>query len=507
MAGSSGPSAQQDQELFKSLTNCLQEVEAKRSKVGSALCTADDSQADLIASSSETGGSEACGGPVGTMYTGLVAGNESTGNDKLPKKRLNGLVQDHSVASAQVSIMETQSLVPPEQLKTGNKKSSTKNKRKKRVANSTTDSCDSSITSFDAAKKTHSSLKVPKEPPNLGSQKRGKSHKSKQLVNLESSSISSASPSSSVCSQSPLTLSPSPTFSVSSGNRTLCKLLASGSNLNTREDVGRKTSEGKDEWPDLDMEYNNVPPKCPGSGVHRHLDVEAKSLELSPEYAEKEDSGCNMSVGSSNESCAGGVKLQLLEQPPATVMAPYPSVSNGNCYAGEVLSPQFSEHLQSQQYLWMQSQQLNMFVQQHKEQQEQQTDKHIFYPVDPVLEPPAPCLPQHVTPGLIQTPFFQHVPLSPPHNPHDPRPLFFPVQSSHDPQVPGQLSDLPHPPPPPPLPVHPYHPPTGNKWADSKGEEEQLVYPLSPTQCTTQCTPIVPIWCIPYLHSPTTIPS
>lgn len=481
--------ARQDQQFIHSLTSSLQEVmETERAKDNSAFSMTDNSeQADSVFSRSVTGSSEAgdTDRPLISEHTELLVSMESTSCQKSrPKKRLNGLVQDCS-AAVLASTTETQS-VAPQQLKTGKKLS--KNKRKKKVNNdAATDSCDSSITS-DTVKKTHSSLKVPMEPPVQGSKKRSKNHKANQLICVESSSISSASPSSSVCSHSPVATSPSPT-SFSGGNPmsveqsihpSLRKILGkTSSNLNSGggEVAGKeeKTSGEKDEWPDLGMEYNSSPPKPPGSGVHLHLEVEAKSLELSPsECTEKEDSGCNMSAGSSTEeSCASGGGFKFLEQ---LAGVSYHPIVNSNCYSGEVLSPQFGNpHFQSQQYLWMQSQQLNKFVQEHKEQQEQQTNNQIFYPIDPIQDHPPPCLPHHMTP-MIQTPFlFQPIQLGPPRI-LDPRPLFFPAQpGSRDSQVPDQSSDPtgpPTPPPPPPLPLRPYHPTTGaKKWVGDSGEQ------------------------------------
>lgn len=441
-------------------------------KADSALSmVGNNEQADSVFSSSVTGSSETCDTLVSEHAVVLLVGKESTGTSRQknrPKKRLNGLLQDSAVLA---STTETQSVAPEQ----GKKLS--KNKRKKKVTNyAATDSCDSSITS-DMTKRAHSSLKVPKEPPIQGSKKHEKTN---QLICLESSSISSASPSSSVCSHSPVATSPSPTPFSGGGNPMLVeqsihpslrKILGkSSSNLYSGGEVAGK--EEKDEWPDLGMEYTNSPPKLPGSGVHLHLEVEAKSLELlPPECTEKEDSGCNMSVESSiEESCASGGGFKLLEQLAGAPYHPIMSV-NSNCYTESLnCGLGTSPHFQIQQYLWVQSQQLNKFVQEHKEQQEQQTNKQIFYPLDPVQDLPPPYLSHHMTP-MIQTPsFFQLGP------PHIPRPLFFPPQ--HDTQVSKQSSDLtspPTPPPPPPLPVHPYHPTTGKKWVGHSGEQGSLL--------------------------------
>lgn len=462
-ADSSDPAhgiAQQDQQFVESLTSSLQEVEAKRVVVESTL---GNGQADSAVSGSATGSSETCDDDKTLVCTAdrEIIGTASKDKQKVnPKKRLNGLVQDYSVVT-EVCVAESRCLVVAEQPK-GTKKQG--KKKKKKAANDSTDSCDSSITLSDSAPTAHPSLKVPKELPSQNAKKRGKSHK---FSNLESSSVSSASPSSSVCSHSPLAMSPSPISVEQSIHPSLHKILADGSNLNTTmEEAGEATtSEGKDEWPDLGMECSAPPKPPPGSRVHLHLEVEAKYLELSPEVVEREDSGCNMSVGSS-ESPAGGFKLQTLEQIAASSTYPV------NWLTSEILTTQFNDpHLKSQQYLWCQRQQLHMFVQQHMEQQEQQTDKQIFYPIDPTLDTPAPpCIPQHMTPTLVPAPLFQHVQRS-----HiDPRPLFFPTQPSHDPQVPGKSSDVacpPYPPPPPPLPVHPYCPPASNKWISNTGEE------------------------------------
>ena len=468
-----GPS-HQDQ-FIQCLTSSLHEVETQRAKV--------DFSGDSVFSSCMTGSSEACD-TDGSKHTGLVViDKDDTGTaykekqKTRPKKRLNGLVQDSDVAALVGPVEGTSEAEPA---KTGKKLP--KNKRKKKMASeAATDSCDSSITSDTT--KGHSNLKVPKEPLSQASKKRHKGLKTNQLISLESSSISSASPSSSVCSHSPVATSPSPTSFSGAGlpipvdqsiHPSLGKILlgteAHSSNLNTSP-AGRKEKSGeeKDEWPDLGMECSGTArPKQPGSGVHLHLDVEAKSLEMMPECTgEKEDSGCNMSVGSSTGDSCASTGVHLLEQLVAASL-----------YTGEVLSPQFGDphldlHLQSQQFLWLQSQQLNKFIQEHMEQEEQQTDKQIFYPIDPIVEPSH--LPHHMNSNLIQTPlFFQPMPLGLPRVVANPRPLFFPAQpASRDSQVPEQSSDLvcpPSPPPPPPLPIRPYCPPTSNKWASRSGE-------------------------------------
>ena len=506
--------------FYHSLTKSLKKVEVDRSDlsdrsnetssgVGASVDTNDDQlDSTLTSSSSWVGPGEASERSVRTTPTNLAnkenAGNSSSNvcKPKLKgrsKKRLNGFQED----SVPLTLVDAQANGFIEKKRKG----SPKGKRKKKGANNA---------SVDAV-----TLKVPQETQHGSKHKQGsvgnvKTHKpdQQQQIGFESSSISSASPPSSVCSHSPLT-SPSPTSSFSGQlavtSVDITKLLARP-NLNratTASNAKCEGSEEKDEWPDLGMDFGTPPPK---PKVLKHLEVEAKSLELSPQCRmEEEDSGCNMSmsIGSSIELLAGGAgggavggfkhaKLPL-ETPPLLASVPvttasFLAIANpphcgfggggrqpgllGTPFVGDALlpppplPPHNQHHLTSQHYLWVQSQQLNMFIQQHQEQQEKQTGKPIFYPVDhighpmgvhPTTPPSQPPLIQQ--PPLLHPPLIPHLPLPPHLPPHlplpPPRPLFFPPLK---PQVAPNRSVIrtsdplspPSPPPPPPLPARPY---------------------------------------------------
>lgn len=479
--GPDHPHKHKDQ-FAQKLTNSLEKVAASRTKASSAAVIAEKlGQMDPIAAGVISSGTR------GTHSTN----QESTGACKNKqkshsKKRLNGKIIPQDAVSSLSDVTEQQGSAEMKFV-------SSRNRRKKRVADeATTDSGDSAA---GKASKPLSSLKVPRELLSSNqSRKYSNTHKLDQQISLEISSISSASPTSSVCSHSPQALSPSPTSSISNNSiplstaivdHSLQRILPNCTNLSSSKNGKEEGSGAKDEWPDLGMD--STPPKPPAGKVHLHLEVEAKSLESSPECrTEEEDSGCNMSMGSSSESCAVGLynKQQSLEQPTASSAA-YPIYGGGS----DMLSPPphppppFSDpHLQCQQYLWMQSQHLNMFIQQHKEQQENQTDNQIFFPMDlsPLPQcndfpPPSPIqLPLHLPPPPCQPP--------PPHPAHT-RPLFFPLQPL-DYQMPllrpgmdSGLSDVscpPAPPPPPPIPVHHYSP---SQWVTSTGERAPSIAP------------------------------
>ena len=407
---------------------------------------------------------------------------------------------------------------------------SPKTRRKKKNV-STQESTDSGIgdssvaaassTAGKGKKSRASGLKVP--PPQGPSQagavggatgvtkhggKKGRK-KCDQRMTLESSSLSSASPASSIHSHSPVTLSPSPTPSFSSHH------VSSAAATITQPPPPEEPP--KDEWPDLSEFTQAAPPASPHplpdpAKVQTHLEVEAKVLEQSssPDFSssvatqeeeEEEDSSYSPSVDTSSEHSAslGGAEA-LLPTPVIPTVATSASVSYSpmvmaggmHCYPSPgMLSPMFGGPLSMsrpqlgggdmspEQYLWMQQQQLKMFIQRHQEQHERQTDTQIFYPVDPILgTPPCPLPLAGTPPGVLppplppagppmQLPNLIQVPLLPPllplPRPVSPsRPLFFPPRSPHSPQggmLPSQpLSGPPFPPPPPPpLPVHPYH--------------------------------------------------
>ena len=466
-----GPSDHPHKDHFtQKLTNSLEKVVASRTKASSAVKAEKLIRVDPIV-----------GVGSGTGMAHPTTNQDSTGACKnkqksRSKKRLNGKIIPQDIMG-EVHLME-------QQQGSGEMRFvSSRNRRKKRVIDeATTDSGDSAV---GKASKSLSSLKVPREL--LSSNQGGKKHTLKfdQQISLEISSISSASPTSSVCSHSPQALSPSPTSSISNSiplsttiaDHTLQRILPNGTNLSSKHK--QEDSEVKDEWPDLGMD--NTPPKPLTGKVHLHLEVEAKSLESSPECrTEEEDSGCNMSVGSSSaESCALGLyKQQSLEQPTAA----YPIYAGGNDMisppphpAAAAVAAFNNPHLQSQQYLWMQSQHLNMFIQQHKEQHDNQTDNQIFFPMDispqcsdfPPMQPPL-----HLPPppnNLQQAPPTSHLPHT--------RPLFFPALPLQDYRVPllragvgngpSGVSCPPAPPPPPPIPVHHYSP---TQWVAGTGE-------------------------------------
>ena len=128
---------------------------------------------------------------------------------------------------------------------------------------------------------------------------------------------------------------------------------------------------------------------------------------------------------------------------------------------------QHQQHLSPDQYLQFQSHQLNIFVKQHQEQKEKQTDKHIFFSFDP--------------PPLLNISPTGHLPVAPlqmvPSPPTILRPLFFSPPPVHvHPARPDIRTRLPchtfscPPPPPPPLPPNlPYKTVTSsNTFGNSK---------------------------------------
>lgn len=317
-------------------------------------------------------------------------------------------------------------------------------------------------------------------------------HKDKN--NFEDISISSASPPSSVCSHSPVTLSPSPTSSFSnqltvknSMNPSLQKFFSTN-NDTINLDNNTQDNESKDEWPDLGMDFS-TPSKPPSDKIHTHLELEAQFSESSPDSkTEDNDSGCNMSISSSIEFSLRSLKRSHQQpispqQPQVNTTVPYPLVVDKLPPLPGRDPPQHQCVISPEHYLWLQSQQLNTFIQQHQEQQEKQTDKQLFYPVEPppqhisVCPPeamgihcPLPVHPPHLHPR--PPPPLPH--MIPPHHPfpqlfHPPpppssRPLFFSPPHLHDSQftpiIQSCLSDRfcpPPPPPPPPLPIQPYH--------------------------------------------------
>ncbi len=537
-SSATGQGAKENQFFLQDLTKSLKKVEMDRSDssdrsngtssgVGASIDTNDDqlnSTLPVSSSSCKGSGRGTCATP-----TSLADKGKSKGRSK---KRLNGLQDlphDAPIITPFTSVDDQADGFIEKK-----RKGSPKGKKKKKG---------SANASLEAT--THANLQVPQETQHGskgnggGSLKAPKSGPQRQQIGFENSSISSASPPSSVCSHSPLTLSPSPTSSFSgqlvaaaaatvdmSINPSLHKLLARPNLSGARPTsaTAKEGSEGKDEWPDLGMDFGTPPPK---PKVLKHLEVEAKSLESSPECrTEEEDSGCNMSVGSSSElsAAAGGVtggaaggvvvkqvKLPLETPPLPPLLAKVPvssgsgflAVGNaphfggggrgggllgspfGNALLPPPLPPPNQHHLSSQHYLWMQSQQLNVFIQQHQEQHEKQTTNHIFYPVEPIGQrgcvvhpaPPPPLL-QHPPPPLLQLPLLQH--LLPLHLPlPQPRPLFFPpmkpqVALNHPAVKPSDSFSPPTPPPPPPLPVRPYLPARANQLGRNEGKCEKL---------------------------------
>ena len=373
-------------------------------------------------------GPETISSPSCTTCT--LNGSESDEKNQ-PKKRMNGIIQaNHNHLS-----VSPEGELPARKDTEHVKAVSSRNRRNKKTNDNV---------SFNPKGKKMHSLSLESCDKHLSlNHTSDKPCKSMEQNDVEISSISSASPASSVCSHSPQTFSPSPTSSINSFNKDLAP---KATNLRKKP---KEDSQMKDEWPDLGMEFS-ISPKAPKPAeIHSHLEIEAGMTEslLDPK-AEEDDSGCNMSIGSSNESSFSTAKHQ---QPETVDSTPFPMVMN-NALSSSILPSQ--HHLSPEQYLLMQSHQLNVFIQQHQEQQEKQTDNQVFYPVDP---PPHPMTihPPHLMPAP------QHQP--PPFSPSTPIPVRFlpqspPLNSQMNLEIRTCLSNPPPPPPPPPVPVQTYLP-------------------------------------------------
>lgn len=517
-----------EDQFIQNLTSSLQKMETNRLEAGSSAPTTP------APTPTASGTSKSCGGVEGGGSSGKAAPlpKETTGKNKKnrSKKRLNGLQSpkpprrgggiDRDIFTPPSFLSENQFALLDSGLEQFGDEAefvSPKTRRKKKnngnngnngsnvAVHESTDSgfgdSNASTTSSSKAKKGRSSLKVPKgQLPASGLVlKHGgkKGHKLEQCISFENSSVSSASPSSSVCSHSPLTLSPSPTSSFSNHLPIAVELESSMDPTFHRGRSEEESSEGgKDEWPDLGME--TAPPlvKIPASArVYTHLEVEAKSLEevaIKEEEEEKMEGkagGCELdeecttearraeeqekAVGKEEEErevnivcnvefkshvepvhilpqpphSAGPAGVMVMPpNPPSTFPAPSVGVSGMHCFTaggilggamfgGDLTSP--AQQMPPQQYLWMQEQQLKAFIQQHQEQHEKQTDNQIFFPLDPLPRPHSMHPPNLVPlPPPLMAP---HLP-SPPHH-HPPqmlnpsRPLFFPPRSPQTPHI------------------------------------------------------------------------
>lgn len=318
-------------------------------------------------------------------------------------------------------------------------------------------------------------LSVPPPPHETPS-----THSSKpmQLV-VEFSSVSSASPASSVCSYSPPTLSPSPTSSFHThlvvdtpGAHPAHHQMVFGNfaNLNSpaKPELSNKVDdEGhviKDEWPDFGEDASG---KIPQNSTkfyesdHKVDETKKEDLLSEPSVAvepflpdtapEEEDSGCNLSIRSSNVSVPSSLARQTVQE--NCVYAP---LCGSLLQSTPPYQHQHQHHLSPNQYLQFQREQLTKFVKQHQEQKEKQTDKQIFFLFDPP-PPPMNVSPTHMSLAPLQmvtSPLTLQRPLyfsPPPFHIH-------PVRTS----LPRQpFSSSPPPPPPPPLPPNlPYNVPT-----------------------------------------------
>lgn len=501
-------------EFAESLTNSLQKVEADRTDAADAQAKAEAVEADT---------SNDVGKPVTGPTDEDKAGSSKSSKKKNRKKRPNGLQPLPALRGLELDIpityfSESQYSLPDSE---DAEFVSPKTRRRKKnpgaceSANSGLGDLGANVSSSGKPKKNLKVSQAPPPPP--ASQKRNKKKK-KKSTSLESSSVSSASPTSSICSHSPETLSPSPTSSFSSQlpattetpSSASPSLQSAATQSISSTNTQTTSEEPKDEWPDLEELASASAPAPPPRPlpepvrVHTHLEVEAKVLEeasladLVPEHQEevKEEvagevnsRGATVEI-SGKEGATGG--MALLPDPPMIIpttasttsvsYSPIVMSSGVQCFAPNVLGTVYGDPLSQgggdmppDQYLWMQHQQLKAFIQKHQEQHENQTDNQIFFPVEPLPETTPCALPLPETPPLhpmVQVPLLSPLLPTPPHPLGPSRPLFFPPRSPHSPQgVLGQPSSgLPLPPPPPPLPVHPYQtaPPLSSNAGESR---------------------------------------